>query len=193
MYSRYYRQDNVKDFSTEKYLDSFYSFTELLKDPTEDQIDGYVPFYTVVYVRSTGNSVIVNTSENKPKFYGVIKSSVQDSLTTVEDEALLSAKQYLENVLTKRAVEETELPFKSFPIGRGGVVLTVDNARLQDPEGAFMIMSVIVEEDYFNKLELKEGYVKKEFDIKDYPQNDMLTKKVAETFITVFRPKGGIL
>ena len=190
---RFLNNTILQAFSPDTYIKDFQTYSKLIpvsEVGSDSDVSGYMPFYTVVYIRSTGNDVILNTSENKPKFYGVIRLPVQD-LTTVMDEALLSAKYYLDTVITKQASEAAELPFKSFPLSRGGVIIAPNTDPLSDLSGAFIIMSVIIEEEYFAQLELKEGYAKMKFNPNDYTKGCRLTQKVAETFIKVHKPPVG--
>ncbi len=185
MYTRYYNLSFEKDFKEEDYLIHFNAYTSLFKD-VEKPEQGYIPFHTVVYIRSTGNDIIEYTLDNNPKFYDIIGLNVKDSMTTIEDEVMLSALKYMNKVIPQNVLDDpmVGLPLKSFPSFRGGILNTTS-----EPIGAFIIVSVIIDKEAFDSIDLNVGYTKSIFDKKKYKNCDEFTGKVADTFIKVHKPK----
>lgn len=186
MYSRVIKEDILGDFDKDNYLYDLYKYSEVLDTNVESQKQGYMPFYTVVYVRSTSNEVIVNTDVNEPIFYKVIKSNFKDVKTFIEDEAILNAKDYFSEVASEDSLNDMGLIINTFPSSRGVIIISPE----EDSEnfGVYIVMSVVIEGNTFkDKLKLTKGYAKKEFERSNY-SNNFLSQLVSDTFIKIHRP-----
>lgn len=182
MFIRYYDK-TAGELNKSNCAEKLSKHTKLFKE--EDTVPGnFSPFYTIVYVRSTENDVVAFKEEelvtSDETFYKTIRYRFPSDAIPVFDEGIVASRHFLEQILEPSEMDNPQLPINSFPHEAG--------CKYIESIGACLIMDVIVNQEYFDKLQLKKGYMKVPFNAERFRSNDELTAEVIKTFVKVHRP-----